>query len=76
MISRDMSYPAGDLGIVFQHAASTRAGSGDSEKYRHSSVVSRTVASWILSLLMATWPEGAGTDKSRRARSTRNLIPP
>jgi hypothetical protein len=38
--------------------------------------VSRTVASWILSLLMATWPEGAGTDKSRRARSKRNLIPP
>jgi len=39
-------------------------------------LIARIVASWILSLLMATWPEGAGTDKSRQVRSKPNLIPP
>jgi hypothetical protein len=37
--------------------------------------ISRMVAPWILSLLVATWPDGAGTDKSRQVRLKRNLIP-
>ena len=44
--------------------------------------VSRIVAQWILSLLMATWPKGAGTKKkgagmerSLRVRLRRQLMP-
>ena len=38
-------------------------------------IILRIVASWILYLLVATWPEGAGTDKSRQVRLKPNLIP-
>src|SRR5260370_39341051 len=81
MLSRDMSYPARDLGIslinlgislyYMQHLPAL--GWETPSRIDLRPFISRIVAPWILSLLVATWPKGAGTDKSRRGRRTHNV---
>jgi hypothetical protein len=56
-----MSYPATDLRSSLYDMQHLPALGWEA-------LISRTVAPWILSLLVATWPKGAGTGKPPQHR--------
>lgn len=71
-----MSYPAGDLEISLYDMQHPPALSWETPKpIDLGALISRLVAPWILSLLVATWPQGAGTDESPRYRRSHYVIP-
>jgi hypothetical protein len=69
LLSRDMSYPATDLRISLYDMQHLPALSWETPKRIDlGALISRIVAPWILSLLVATWPKGVGTGKPPRHR--------
>jgi hypothetical protein len=71
-----MSYPARDLGISLYGMQHLPALSRETPKrIDPRPFIWRLVARWILSVLVATWPKGAGTDQLRQVRGTHNVIP-
>ena len=77
-----MSYPARDLGTSLRNMQHLPALNWETPKsIGIRPFISRIVAPWILSLLMAIWPEGApikegsGIEKPRRVRLRRKLMP-
>lgn len=68
-----MSYPARGHGISLNGMQHLPALSRETPKHIDlRPFISRLVARWILSVLVATWPKGAGTDPLL-VRGTHNL---
>jgi hypothetical protein len=64
-----MSYPATDLRFSLYDMQHLPAFSWETPKpIDLGALISRIVAPWVLSLLVATWPKGAGTGEPPRHR--------